>query len=272
MMRPNQDGMRFGNRYHINQWGMRSPNLTRSKSDRTSVRILLIGDSVPNGGVQTDQDSLVSSILAAALTKAIGRTVEVANISAASWGPPNELAYLRRYGTFGADIAVVVLSGHDYDDWPTFDQLDPGTHPTKPPAFTLWDLGVRYLPRYLPALAVLQRKPEIPYKESLSMATHTLDSLSAMFALLHECGAFPVVVRHFARSELEGQNRSVGHDSIASRATAAAVLEFSDSLVMKTEIDAGHHPYRDDIHPNATGQRILAQQIFRIIEPILAGR
>lgn len=49
MFKPNQDVYRFGNRQLYNRYGMRSPYFDREKSD-DELRILVIGDSVVNGG------------------------------------------------------------------------------------------------------------------------------------------------------------------------------------------------------------------------------
>lgn len=53
---PNQSGVRFGNRYYFNAFGMRSYEVSPHKK-----HYLGLGDSVLFGGVQTDQDSLATS-------------------------------------------------------------------------------------------------------------------------------------------------------------------------------------------------------------------
>ena len=55
MALPNQSGVRLGNRYYYNVFGMRSDEVNPHKK-----HILGLGDSVIYGGVQTDQDSLAS--------------------------------------------------------------------------------------------------------------------------------------------------------------------------------------------------------------------
>src|ERR1041384_4426338 len=54
---PDQDVMRFGNHVMTNEFSMRSKPL----SPNDKIRILKIGDSIINGGAQTDQDSLAST-------------------------------------------------------------------------------------------------------------------------------------------------------------------------------------------------------------------
>lgn len=54
---PNQDGYRFGNHYHYNSYSQRC-----EEPDTTKRIILGLGDSVIFGGVQTDQDSLATTL------------------------------------------------------------------------------------------------------------------------------------------------------------------------------------------------------------------
>ncbi len=54
----NQNVRRFGNKFSTNEFSMRSSSLSDGE-----YRILLIGDSVLNGGVQTDQEKLASTML-----------------------------------------------------------------------------------------------------------------------------------------------------------------------------------------------------------------
>ena len=105
MSLPNQEGVRLGNRYYYNSYGMRSEEV-----DTTKRHVLGLGDSVIYGGVQTDQDSLATSIF----SRETG--VQMLNISAGSWGPDNCAAYLREYGMFGAEGVFLFVSSHDAHD------------------------------------------------------------------------------------------------------------------------------------------------------------
>ena len=60
MTSPNQSGVRFGNLYYFNAFGMRSNEVNPHKK-----HYLGLGDSVLFGGVQTDQDSLATSLFTA---------------------------------------------------------------------------------------------------------------------------------------------------------------------------------------------------------------
>lgn len=72
LYQPSQDVRRFGNRILINAYGMRSPDFPAHKQDPDERRIMVFGDSVLNGGAQTDHEALATSILSRQLAE-IGR-------------------------------------------------------------------------------------------------------------------------------------------------------------------------------------------------------
>ncbi|RKH82604.1 SGNH/GDSL hydrolase family protein, partial [Corallococcus praedator] len=54
LLAPNQTLRRFGKRIQINSFSMRSPEIAAIRPPGT-LRILLLGDSIANGGTWTDQ-------------------------------------------------------------------------------------------------------------------------------------------------------------------------------------------------------------------------
>ena len=139
---PNQDGYRFGNHYHYNSYSQRS-----EEPDSTKKIILGLGDSVLFGGVQTDQDSLATSIFSQETD------IQMLNISAGSWGPDNCAAYLKKFGLFGAKAMFLLVSSHDAHDNMDFQPVV-GIHPSYPDkqyALAWGELLDRYLlPRVFP--------------------------------------------------------------------------------------------------------------------------
>ena len=107
---PDQVRSPFKKRIVYNNYSQRSAPV-----DSTAFIILGLGDSVINGGTLTDHDSLATTLLSQNL-KIDNSSVQVLNISAGSWGPDNCMAYLERYGTFGASIAFLICSSHDVSD------------------------------------------------------------------------------------------------------------------------------------------------------------
>jgi len=113
MFKPNQHVYRFGNLQHYNASGMRSTDFAPTRTQDNELRVLVVGDSVINGGHLTDQADLGTELLRYELESLLRQPVSVGNISAGSWGPPNQLAYLNEYGWFDADIVLFVASDHD---------------------------------------------------------------------------------------------------------------------------------------------------------------
>jgi hypothetical protein len=114
----NQKRFRFRNHAIYNSFSMRSEEV-----DTSSIKILGFGDSIINGGVLTDQDSLATTILSDTLSKIYGTKIQFLNISAGSWGPDNCYAYLKKYGDFGAKSIFLFFSSHDAYDNMNFEKI-----------------------------------------------------------------------------------------------------------------------------------------------------
>jgi hypothetical protein len=113
LLAPNQQVRRRGNRIEINQYSMRSKAIAPQKPTST-WRIMLLGDSIVNGGWWTDRDETISALIEGQLTSnSMAYIVEVLNASANSWGPRNQLAYVRRFGLFEADALVLIINTDD---------------------------------------------------------------------------------------------------------------------------------------------------------------
>lgn len=146
---PNQRLRRRGNRIEINQYSMRGPAIQPTRPAQT-LRVLLLGDSIVNGGWWTDQSELLSVKLEQAVATDLSQAdpnlglaqVEVLNASANSWGPRNELGYVLRFGTFEAQVVVLLLNTDDlFAVAPNSYELGrhPG-YPTRRPPLALWEL------------------------------------------------------------------------------------------------------------------------------------
>jgi lysophospholipase L1-like esterase len=109
---PNQHLNRFGNIVRTNSLSMRSDEVLPSDT----LVVLLIGDSVINGGSLTDHDSLASTKLEKRLSTTLKKRVRVLNIASGSWGPDNVAGYLKKRGVFDADLICLVTSSHDAHD------------------------------------------------------------------------------------------------------------------------------------------------------------
>lgn len=269
---------RFGHLVHYNQWSMRSEDFAPAKSAPDEVRVMVIGDSIINGGGLTDQRELATERLREWLRRDLGRAVVVGNISAGSWGPPNLLAYARKYGLFEADVVVVVLSSHDYADVPTFAPLvgvDPA-YPDHAPLLALAEGVTRYLPRYLPAsltraLAGSASASSAPFEPRPEEIEQALGALDELVALIRNSGAAPLIAQHLDLNEVR-DGRSAGYYAIHQAALAADVPTIDLGEPFGDAVRRGGSPYQDGLHPNAAGQLLLATALLRPIEDALNAR
>src|SRR5262249_23799846 len=146
---------------------------------------MLVGDSVINGGSQTDQSRTVSSMLQRRLHDEFHRPGIVGNISAGSWGPPNELAYLKKFGLFDADLGVFVFNNGDACDVMTF-QPTVGVSedfPDHAPVLALWEGWMRYA---WPRIGTRFQQPapppanQIPHEQAISTCLSAIQEMVQM--------------------------------------------------------------------------------------------
>lgn len=161
LLAPNQRVRRLGNRIAINEYSMRSSSIEERRTAST-LRILLLGDSVANGAWWTDQDQTISALMSRRLQSALTPaqsllTVEVLNASANSWGPRNELAYLQRFGSFDAQVMVLLINTDDlFATAPTSVPVGRDrNYPDRKPPLALAEVLTRFLmrPKPVPGMA-----------------------------------------------------------------------------------------------------------------------
>ncbi len=247
---PSRTYWRRGNRIAFNRHSMRSDDFSSEKADGREFRLLVLGDSVVNGGAQSDQDTLATEIVRDELARDLGRPVVVGNVSAGSWGPPNLLAYAREHGLFDADAVVIVLSSHDAADAPNATPFQP---PRKP-IFALQELTERFL-------GDRAAEPSV----DASLADHALpqcvDAVRELITLCQAAGAEVIVLQHYEKDELD--EVPPGHAAISHAAEGAHVSTLGPAL--KASVESGANPYRDSIHLTDAGQRLLADAIRQAV-------
>jgi len=250
--RPGQDLLRFGCRFHTNALGMRSEDwpAERAPGER---RVLVLGDSVVAGGSLVDQQDLATERLARSLTRSLGAPVRTGNVAAASWGPPNLLAWVEAFGWLGADAVAIVVSSHDADDVPSFQPLDPRTQPTRRPRSALVEGLTVYLPR-------LWTRPGEAVATSRGEAGRALAALERLLDSAHARGRPVVLALHRERDELGGpEPEGLALQRALAEARGIAVLALAP--VFAAAEARGERPYRDGIHPTALGQRLIADAL-----------
>ena len=272
LFQPNQTCRRLHHLIHYNAWSMRSRDFPLRKADPRELRVMVVGDSVINGGVLTDQAEVGTSLLERDLAARLGRPVVVGNVSSGGWGPLNEWPYLRRFGTFDADVLVLVESSHDAFSPFQGDRVagvDP-SFPDRRPCCALWEAVTRYLPRYLPSRYVAPSNEgyQEPVFDEAVLAAN-LAAVRSMIDLGKARGARVLVALHWTQTELRQAAaqpgfRPRGHVEIAAAAAAdgAQVLDLGPA-----EQAAGPRAYRDDIHVGPVGQRVMEQQLLAALAP-----
>jgi hypothetical protein len=265
MFKPNQDVYRFGNHFITNQYGMRTEPFNSQKIN-SEFRVMVFGDSVLNGGNLTDHSALSTTILKNKLSEVKGENVVVGNISAGSWGPGNWLAYAKEYGFFGANVVVLVISSHDYADNPTFESLNPNTHPTAAPISALFEGATRYLPRYLPVLRAENNNTietdkfieESDEKESQK----GLGDLKSFLEIAKSNSNNVLVLQHWEKLEIDKDSAHLGNEKIKMICEHLRVSCVSLKPYFSRSMKSGINPYRDNIHPNKIGQELISEAIF----------
>jgi hypothetical protein len=262
---PNQHCRRFGHDFDVNQWSMRSPWFDKQKAKGANeFRVMVIGDSIVNGGGRIDQKQLATEWLRTKLGRKMPTSkVIVGNISAPSWGPPNELAYAKRFGLFDADVVVIVLNSDDFCDVPGLEYIG-SAWPRKKPMLALQELIGVY--GWRAACRVLGRAPEPPPPPHTT--THEQDveacrvAFNELVDLAKASGAKVVVVQYLKKAELAGKPEQ-GYDAIHEWSIAAGVEPVSTLAAFKS---AQSDPYLDNVHANALGQGLLADVILEAVD------
>jgi GDSL-like Lipase/Acylhydrolase family len=308
LLAPNQQVRRFGKRIEINAYSMRSAPITPQRSAQT-WRLLLLGDSVANGGWWTDQSQTISEILRSQLTSGpttahpapsadpaptnppqshlnpstplrsqqlrptTANTIEVLNASANSWGPRNELAYLRRFGSFDAQVIVLVINTDDlFATAPS--SLVVGqdrNYPDRLPASAIQEVLQRYLLPPPPQPAKLQALAAEPGdRVGINLAAiaaiaefsqqHQAQLLVLLTPLLREIGSpgsrdYEVI----ARQRLQDF-------------TQATSLDYIDCLPIFNQDREPGKLYRDHIHLSPAGNQRLSNLISKWVAKIPLGR
>ncbi len=280
LLAPNQKTRRFGNHIAINQYSMRSPAIAPTPAPAT-LRILLLGDSVANGGWWTDQTEIISEVLQQQLQPNLQGTrwqqVEVLNASANSWGPRNELAYLQRFGSFDAQIVVLLLNTDDlFATAPSSLQVGNDiNYPEHKPPLALAEVLGRYLfpptpnPDFKAKLKAVQAEPgdRVGFNLAALQQIHSFvqsqggQLLLAMTPLLRETTAKggPRDYEQKARQRLLDF-------------TGREQITYVDFLSSFNAVAEPETLYRDHIHLSSAGNQLVSETIQRSLQQSFLGR
>lgn len=270
VLAPNQDVRRFGNRIVINCYSMRSGAIA-PEPDAHTLRLLLLGDSIANGGWWTAQDQTLSARLQAKLCQMLAsesglrQRVEVLNASANSWGPRNELAYVESYGVFGASVLILLINTDDlFATAPTSVQVGRDrNYPDRKPPLALAEVVSRYLmtPQPISELEAVQA-------EGGDRVGHNLEAVRHIHALVKATGGECLLAMTPLLREL-GEPGPRDYEQVARdrliRFAHTHGLPYLDFLPIFNSVESPHRLYRDHIHLNGAGNERVVEHVQRVL-------
>lgn len=247
---PNQEMKRFGVYFYVNSYSQRS-----HEPDNNKKKILGLGDSVINGGSQTDHDSLATSIVSNETE------FQMLNISAGSWGADNCAAYLKEHGIFNAKAMFVVLSSHDVSDSMNFEPTV-GVHKSYPKeqySFAINEVIDRYIfPRLFKSSTAID--PNEKVLKGIDKGEIFNKGWEELKDIAHNANIPLVIILHAELSELKIGDYNEKGKMIEQWANNNNIKFIKDITFMKEE------NYRDRIHINSSGQKVLAGIIMNELE------
>jgi hypothetical protein len=265
LMVPSRTYARLGNSISYNRFSMRgTPDFPADRTDPNELRVFVLGDSVVNGGSFTDDRILATKLLQDQLRDDLKKPVLVMNASAGSWGPPQELAYLKRFGLFGADVLVVVLNLED-----AFDDAKPrplsSEQPTRSPVLALEEVLLRYGPSAWNYYVMGGKSAPPPPMEFSTVQEASLQALREIVALGRLKGARVVGVLHYSRTEL-ADGIKPGLAALRQQFRELNVPVVETATAFREADRRGDAPYRDEIHPSPRGQMALLQVLRAAVD------
>lgn len=277
LLAPNQRTKRLGNRIVINEYSMRSQSIARSRPNST-LRVLLLGDSVANGAWWTDQEQTISAQIETQLKlmldsdSIIGSDfehIEVLNASANSWGPRNQLAYLKRQGRFEAQMVVLLINTDDlFATAPTSVPVGRDrNYPAHKPAFAIIEVLQRYLlkAQTIPEMQVVnaEKGDRVGLNlEAIRQINILAKTTNAQFLL-----AMTPLVREI---DLPGsRDYEVKARRRLTEFTQDQQITYLDFLEEFNGIQTPESLYRDHIHLSPQGSQNVSEAITRSLQPLL---
>ncbi|WP_071189279.1 SGNH/GDSL hydrolase family protein [Trichormus sp. NMC-1] len=265
LLAPNQSTRRMGNQIEINEYSMRSAPIQKLPQLST-LRVLLLGDSIANGGWWTDQKNTISSLLMASLSsQSHYQQVEVLNASANSWGPRNELAYLQRFGNFQAKAVILLINTDDlFATAPT--SLPVGrdrNYPNHKPPLAMVEVLQRYVfkQKSIPELEELQN-------EAGDRVGINLEAISKIHSFAQENNSELLLVMTPLLREI-GEPGSRDYEIVARKRlsdfTKEQQITYIDFLPKFNSIANPKALYQDHIHMNTKGNKFVSQEIEKLV-------
>ena len=264
LLAPNQNLRRMGNKIQINQYSMRSEPITDTKPD-SLLRVLLVGDSIVNGGWWTDQEETISTSIKNKLTSD-GNSVQVLNASANSWGPRNQLAYLKRFGVFESQVLVLVINTDDL--FATAPNSAPvgrdRNYPDQKPLLALTEAYERFIAKPKPVPNQPEEKGDrVGFNlAAIAEINRIAKAKNAKFIL-----AMTPLLREF------GETGSRDYEKKARKRLQEFAMQeeiiYIDFLPIFTDFPQPEFLYRDHIHLSPQGNHLVSETIAKEVESVI---
>ncbi|MDF0490939.1 GDSL-type esterase/lipase family protein [Sphingomonas sp. H39-1-10] len=252
---PNQTINLLGKTTHINAIGARGPDVSAVPANGL-YRILVIGDSVANGGTQINDEQTWPLQLERLLRKT-GINAQVVNAASGGWAVQNEAAWLAEHGTLKARMIILEVNQKDLGQpFARSDILDNNvSFPTRYPLSALGGFVKRYVlprvglapPSYDPGSTSGKFDPE-----SFAMVLKAVDNIrteaerhGAKFTILYWDVRDPPTT-----------------DVISARNVLFSYADRHNIQVFRpylNKVGQGERFFRDQIHPNAEGNIEIAK-------------
>tara|TARA_B100000886_G_scaffold219394_1_gene152327 strand:- start:332 stop:1318 length:987 start_codon:yes stop_codon:yes gene_type:complete len=272
---PNQKVKRFRKKNLIktNSFGMRSENFSEDKS---KLRIIIYGDSVVWGGSLIDQKDLSTEILKKLLNKK-SNMFEVGNVSAGSWGPGNWLAHIKDRGIYSADLVILVISSHDWNDNPEYKPLNKRISPIKKPISASSELINRYtIPKLLKVFDSVSKAFYTTNNIETNISNESEDSeqiknkglldLEEFIDATKSKGAELAILQYWDKEEFESKKPKIGNKLIKNILQNKKIIHIQTNDKFKLCSENSELLYIDSIHPSKFGQHCLGDALYEIIK------
>ena len=239
---PNQKISKLFFDYETNSFSMRSP-----KVDSNKKSILILGDSVLNGGRYISNSDLVNYRLSEK-----HKDYNILNISAGSWGPDNAYEYLIQNGDFNAKQIILYFSSHDANDCMNFQSVvGTSNYPGTKPLSAINELITKEMNKF-------QKKESFDKEHGISKSEEECSFNSGWANLIDysKKREIPIsVILHPETSEINNNNYNSKGQQIIS------FLEKNNIKLIKELDSSKKEYYRDTIHMNKEGHKNLANII-----------
>ncbi|MCD7784462.1 MAG: hypothetical protein LUH18_02610 [Oscillospiraceae bacterium] len=249
----NQSVFRFGNTYETNEYSMRSEALGDHE-----FRITLFGDSVLNGGIQTDQSELASTLLERYFQEEYSDEIRVLNVSCGGWGIDNDAGVVNECGDFDSSLFVIVLSSHDAVGTISSTPIAgvSKSFPSKQYSLAWVELFDRYLiPR-------IQSKLGIGTEDNSTNTSEGDDYSEGWEFFRNYCEENDIDLMFYLHATLTEVSNGEYDEN------GQWIINFAEENDIPLYLDieyVSEDDYRDNIHFNADGQEV----IYKILGPVL---